>query len=177
MTTSRTLASLAVLALLNGCAGSEFEDLKTFVEQSDQGLRGRVEQLPQPQPYEPMAYEAFDLPDPFAPRRIDPAKQPKVAGGPQPDTTRRKEALEAYPLESLSMVGTLERGNKRFALVKTPENTLYRVTNGNYMGQNFGVVAMVTETSVTLKELVQDTNGSWSERTSALQLVEEGEKK
>jgi type IV pilus assembly protein PilP len=75
------------------------------------------------------------------------------------------------------MVGTLERGRQRWALVKTPENTLYRVRNGNYMGQNFGVVAMITDTSVTLKELIQDTNGSWSERTSALQLVEEGEKK
>ena len=66
---------------------------------------------------------------------------------------------------------------QRWALVKTPENTLYRVRNGSYMGQNFGVVAMITDTTVTLKELIQDTNGSWSERTSALQLVEEGEKK
>jgi type IV pilus assembly protein PilP len=172
----RALSSLTFAALLAGCGAGQFQDLKTFVEQSEQGVRGRVEPLPQVQAYEPMAYEAFELPDPFAPRKIDPEKT-AAAGGVQPDINRSKEPLEAYPLESLSMVGTLERGRQRWALVKTPENTLYRVRNGNYMGQNFGVVAMITDTSVTLKELIQDTNGSWSERTSALQLVEEGEKK
>jgi type IV pilus assembly protein PilP len=177
VSSARTLPWLCTLALLAGCGGSEFEDLKAFVDQSEQGVRGRVEPLPQVQVYEPMAYEAFELPDPFTPARIAPEKQPSLAGGVQPDKARSKEPLEAYPLESLSMVGTLERGKQRWALIKTPENTLYRVHNGNYMGQNFGVVAMITESSITLKELVQDTNGSWSERTSALQLVEEGEKK
>ena len=172
----RAYPPLILVALLAGCSGGEFQDLKSFVEQSEQGMRGRVEPLPQVQVYEPMAYEAFELPDPFAPRKIDPEKTAS-AGGLAPDINRSKEPLEAYPLESLSMVGTLERGRQRWALVKTPENTLYRVRNGNYMGQNFGVVAMITDTSVTLKELIQDTNGSWSERTSALQLVEEGEKK
>lgn len=172
----RPLVALSTAVALAGCAGGEFQDLKSFVEQSEQGMRGRVDPLPQVQIYEPMAYEAFELPDPFAPRKIDPDKT-AAAGGLQPDIDRPKEPLEAYPLESLSMVGTLERGRQRWALVKTPENTLYRVRNGNYVGQNFGVVAMITETSVTLKELIQDTNGSWSERTSTLQLVEEGEKK
>lgn len=172
----RALRSLPLVVLLAGCGAGEFEDLKTFVEQSEQGMRGRVDALPQVQVYEPMAYEAFDLPDPFTPGRGESAK-PSAVAGMQPDRARAKEPLEAFPLESLSMVGTLERGKQRWALVKTPENTLYRVRNGNYMGQNFGVVAMITDTSVTLKELVQDTNGSWSERTSALQLVEEGEKK
>jgi type IV pilus assembly protein PilP len=172
----RLLHALSAAAVLAGCGSGEFADLKTFVEQSEQGMRGRVEPLPQVQVYEPMAYEAFELPDPFAPRKVDPDKTAS-AGGLQPDIDRPKEPLEAYPLESLSMVGTLERGRQRWALVKTPENTLYRVRNGNYIGQNFGVVAMITESSVTLKELIQDTNGSWSERTSTLQLVEEGEKK
>jgi type IV pilus assembly protein PilP len=172
----RALTSLSLAALLAGCGAGEFQDLKEFVEKSEQGMRGRVEPLPQVLAYEPMAYEAFDLPDPFAPRKIDPDKT-AASGGLAPDINRSKEPLEAYPLESLSMVGTLERGRQRWALVKTPENTLYRVHNGNYMGQNFGVVAMITDTSITLKELIQDTNGSWSERTSALQLVEEGEKK
>jgi type IV pilus assembly protein PilP len=75
------------------------------------------------------------------------------------------------------MVGTLEKAKQRWALVKTPDSNLYKVKNGNYMGQNFGVIAMITDTSVTLKELIQDTNGSWSERTSTLQLQDEEEKK
>jgi len=161
--------------LLTACGGGEFSDLKEFVEQSGQGLRGHVEPLPQVKAYEPMSYNAFDLPDPFKPRKIEPERN--ASSGPAPDTNRRKEPLEAYPLESLKMVGTLERGKQRWALIKTPDGNLYRVRDKNYMGQNFGVIAMITDSSITLKELIQDTTGSWSERTSNLQLLEEEEKK
>jgi len=162
--------------LLTACGSGEFSDLKDFIDKSGEGLRGRVEPLPQVKPYEPITYNAFDMPDPFKPRKIEPDKT-AGGGGPAPDLTRRKEPLEAYPLESLKMVGTLERGNQRWALIKTPDNSLYRVRRGSYMGQNFGVIAMISESSITLKELIQDTTGSWSERTSNLQLLEEEEKK
>jgi len=172
----RALFTIAVSTiLLTGCGGGEFSDLKEFVEQSGQGLRGHVEPLPQMKAYEPMSYNAFDLPDPFKPRKIEPERS--AGSGPSPDMTRRKEPLEAYPLESLKMVGTLERGNQRWALIKTPDSNLYRVRRDNYMGQNFGMISMITESSITLKELIQDTTGSWSERTSNLQLLEEEEKK
>ena len=167
---------LSSTLLLASCSSGEFQDLKEFVDQSSQGMRGRVEALPQVKAYEPMDYAANDLPDPFQPRKIEPDKTAST-GGPAPDRTRNPEALEAYPLESLKMVGTLEKAKQRWALVKTPDSNLYKVKNGNYMGQNFGVIAMITDTSVTLKELIQDTNGSWSERTSTLQLQDEEEKK
>ena len=170
----RHLAVFSTLVLA-ACGSGEFSDLKEFVDQSGQGLRGRVEPLPQVKPYEPITYNAFELPDPFKPRKIEPERS--ASGGPSPDMNRRKEPLEAYPLESLKMVGTLERGKQRWALIKTPDNSLYRVRRGNYMGQNFGVIAMISESSITLKELIQDTTGSWSERTSNLQLLEEEEKK
>ena len=173
----RTRLSVIVGSLvLASCGGGEFSDLKEFVDQSGQGLRGRVEPLPQVKAYEPMTYNAFDLPDPFRPRKVE-ADARGGSSGPSPDFNRRKEALEAYPLESLKMVGTLERSSQRWALIKTPDNNLYRVRRDNYLGQNFGVVTMITESSITLKELIQDTTGSWSERTSNLQLLEEEEKK
>lgn len=174
---SRNVCMAVVASALFGCAGSDHDDLKKFVENSSNGMRGRVDPLPQMAAYEPMTYDAFDLADPFQPRKIEPDKTAGAGGGPAPDMNRRKEALEAFPLESLSMVGTLERGNKRFALVKTPDNNLYRIAPGNYMGQNFGLVAAVADTSVTLKEMIQDTNGSWTERTSTLQLLDQEEKK
>jgi type IV pilus assembly protein PilP len=163
--------------VLASCSGGEFSDLKEFVDQSGQGLRGRVEPLPQVKAYDPMTYNAFDLPDPFKPRALTADVKTAGGGGLQPDTNRRKEALEAYPLESLRMVGTLEKLKDRWALIKTPDNNLYKVHKNNYLGQNFGVVTMITESSITLKELIQDTTGSWSERTSNLQLLEAEEKK
>jgi type IV pilus assembly protein PilP len=170
----RLFVAVSTLVLAS-CGEGEFSDLKQFVDQSGQDLRGRVDALPQVKAYEPMTYNAFDLPDPFRPRKIEPEKG--SGNGPSPDLNRRKEALEGYPLESLKMVGTLERANQRWALIKTPDNNLYRVRKGNYLGQNFGVIAMITDASINLKELIQDTTGSWSERTSNLQLLEAEERK
>ena len=161
--------------LLAACSSGEFSDLKEFVDQSGQGLRGHVDPLPQVKAYEPMTYNAYDLPDPFKPRKIEP--EHTTGGGPAPDLVRRKEPLEAYPLESLKMVGTLEKARQRWALIKTPDGNLYKVRRDNYMGQNFGKIAMISDSSITLTELIQDTTGSWSERTSNLQLLEEEEKK
>ncbi len=160
--------------LLFGCSSGEFEDLNRFVEESKQGLRGRVEPLPEIKQFEPFAYNAFDLPDPFKPRDLEVAGAAVADTGLAPDPTRRKETLEAFPLESLKMVGTLERKRVRYALIKTPDNNLYKAKVGNYMGQNFGIITAVSETVVTLKEVVQDpANGGWSERSASLQLQEQ----
>jgi len=178
--TRLTIAIVLAALSLGGCVGNDRKDLEEFVRNAGENKRGRVDPLPQLKNYDLITYEAFELPDPFQPRTIE---SEKSRGGELPAdvaarTQRaRREPLEAYPIESLKMVGTLERGKVRWALIKTPDSNLYRVTNGNYMGQNFGVIAMISETSITLKELIQDTTGSWSERTSQLQLLDEEEKK
>ena len=131
------------------------------------GTRGRLDPVPQIKPYEPFAYNAFDLPDPFKPRKIEPTK-----GGSKlaPDLARRREPLEAFPLESLTMVGTLEKNKAMYALIRTPEKDIYQVRAGNYMGQDFGVIVGISDTEIKLRELVQDGAGDWTERTSSLQL-------
>lgn len=162
-----------VVVLIAGCGGESYEDLRQFVKNSDNMPRGRIEPLPEVKPYEPIAYNAFDLSDPFKPRK---AVQARGSGGLAPDMNRRREALEAYPLDNLRMVGTLEQNRGVFALVRTPDNNLYRVSQGNYMGQNFGFITQITDSSVTLKEIVPDGAGDWSERVSTLQLLEEEQK-
>ena len=145
-------------------------------QQAEQGKggKGRLDPLPQVKPYEPFAYNAFDLPDPFKPRKIEPAKgTSKLA----PDLNRRKEPLEAYPLESLNMVGTLQKDKTIYALVRTPDKDLYQVRAGNHMGQNYGVIIGVADGEVRLKELVQDGAGDWTERSSTLQLIQADTKK
>lgn len=166
---------LSTAFLLAACS-EEFQDIKDFIKESEKGLKGRVEPLPEVKPYEPFAYNAFDLPDPFKPRKIE---APKAAGASklQPDLNRRKEALEAYPLENVRMVGTLQQAKNIWALIKTPDNNLYRVKTGNYMGQNFGLITEVTEASMKLRELIQDSTGDWTERESSLQLLDEQERK
>lgn len=166
------------LAVLGGCS-SEIDDLKKFVRDSEKGLPRRIEPLPAVKPFEPFAYEGFDLPDPFRPRKLAPPREGAGSGTLAPDLNRRKEPLEAFPLEQLKMVGTLTQGEETYALVRA-DRTLYRVRKGNYMGQNFGLITDVSETEIKFKEIVQDSAGDWAERQSVLPLLEEpgkGDKK
>ena len=163
------LVTIGFVLALAGCGGESHGDLRAWMGEQGKGVKGKLDPLPQMRPYEPFAYNAFDLPDPFKPRKIEPAK-----GGSKlaPDLARRKEPLESYPLESLNMVGTLAKDKTVYALVRTPEKDLYQVRAGNYMGQNYGVVTGVTDGEVRLKELVQDSAGDWTERSSTLQLLQ-----
>jgi type IV pilus assembly protein PilP len=172
----RLLVPLA-LVWLAGCS-SDIDDLKRFVRDSDKRVPPKIDPLPAVKPFEPFTYEGFDLPDPFKPRKLS-APKDGAGGGLAPDLNRRKEPLEAFPLEQLKMVGTLSQGKDTYALVRA-DKTLYRVKKGNYMGQNFGLITDVTENEIKLKEIVQDSAGDWAERQSVLPLLEEagkGEKK
>jgi len=162
------LACVGAMSLLAACAGESHQDLRVWMAEQGKGARGKLDPLPQIKPYDPFAYNAFDLPDPFKPRKIEPTKgASKLA----PDLTRRKEPLEAYPLDSMSMVGSVVRGGRQYALLRV-DNLLYQVKPGDYIGQNYGKITKISETDVALREIVQDAAGEWIERTSALQLQE-----
>ena len=88
-----------------------------------------------------------------------------------PELNRRKEPLEAFPLDSMTMVGSLDRAGQKVALVRV-DNLLHQVRPGNYLGQNYGRVTRITESEVMLREIVQDAAGEWIERSTALQLQE-----
>ena len=171
----KTIFVLLGCLALAGCGERHLDDVKKFVKDSDKLPPGRIPPLPEVKPYEAFSYDAYDLVDPFKPRKITPPKAVAGAGGIQPDFNRRKEPLEAYPLENLKMVGTLQQQKVMHALVKTPDNNLFRVNKGNYLGQDFGRITDIDEVNVKLNEIVQDGTGEWSERSSTLQLQEEQE--
>lgn len=167
-------ALLCLLAIvLSACSDVEHADLREYMEGVDKNTPRKIEQLPQMRPYEPFEYTGFDVPDPFKPRKLSPSR---TDGARQPDLGRRKEPLESFPLESLKMVGTLQQGPEKFALVRA-DASVYRVKKGNYLGQNFGQVIDIGESEVKLKEVVQDAAGDWTERVSALTLLDESAKK
>jgi type IV pilus assembly protein PilP len=165
----RALICCGVGLLVAACGGESHQDLRAWMQDQGKGVKGKLDPLPQVKPYEPFTYNAFDLPDPFKPRKIEPAK-----GGSKlaPDLNRRKEPLESFPLESLQMVGTLQRGKNTYALVRTTDKDIYQIRIGNYLGQNFGVVVLISEGEVQVRELVQDGAGDWTERSSTIQLAE-----
>ena len=171
---ARLMLFAAALALA-GCGGEEHRELKQELAEATKDFRGQVPPLPQVRPYEPVPYTGEAQVDPFRTDRIEVAQvgvrssdaKSKIAE----HEKRVKEPLEAFPLESIQMLGTITQDKETFALVKAGPN-LYRVKKGNYMGQNFGVITGIDESQIALKELIQDGGGEWVERNSALQLVE-----
>jgi type IV pilus assembly protein PilP len=169
----RIVLSTVLVLLLAACGGEEFGDLKAELRDKTKDLRGRVDPLPVVRPYEPVPYKVFDQPDPFGPGKIQLVTKTAGGGGGglKPDLNRPKEPLEAYPLETLKMVGVWQQPKATFALVKA-DSGLFRVKVGNYMGQNFGLVTGINGSQIQLRELIQDAAGDWSERESTLQLQE-----
>jgi type IV pilus assembly protein PilP len=170
----RIVRTLLAVAFLSACGGEEYGDLKQELKDLTKDVRGRVDPLPQVKPYEPTPYTAEGEVDPFRPDRIDVAQAggaTRSASALAPDPNRPKEPLEAFPLESIQMVGSITQRRETFGLVKAGTN-LFRVKVGNYMGQNFGVITAIDESQISLKELVQDSTGDWVERASSLQLQE-----
>lgn len=165
------LIPVIACTMLAGCGGEQHSDLRAFVKESDNLPRGRIPPLPEVKPYEPIEYAAFDLTDPFKPRKIELPKPDGKNRGLQPDPDRRREPLEAYPLEALKMVGVLKQ-KESFGIVRTPDNNLFQVKAGNYLGQNFGRITAISDNSIKLKEIVQDSNGNWEEKEQTLLLQE-----
>lgn len=168
--------ALACLTLF-ACSGGDHEDLRNWMNEESKDIKGKIPALPEVKPYEPVLYDSGNLMDPFRLSKIDPEhKEGGGGGGMRPDLNRPREPLESYSLESLRYVGVLIKNKTGYAIIQT-DGSLFQVKIGNYMGQNFGVITKISETEVSLRELVQDAAGDWVERTSTLQLQDkEGRK-
>ncbi|MDN3921127.1 pilus assembly protein PilP [Roseateles violae] len=169
------LALLTGLLLLAGCT-ADLDELRQWMEQQRREAKATIKPLVAPKRFLPEPYEASAAVEPFSTQKLSVAIKQEAA---QPNSlltaemNRRREPLEAYPLDSMSMVGSINRQNQRYALLRV-DNLLYQVKNGDYLGQNFGRVMKISETDITLREVVQDAAGEWIERTSTLQLQEKG---
>ena len=178
MNAKHILIVLIVLVLISGCSQTELHDLEVFVEETRSSQKGRVDPLPQFKPFETYQYAAVELRDPFRPWHDDDLedKRPNSnALGPKPDFDRRKELLEKYPLDALKMVGTLSKDGEDWAIISAPDSMVYRVREGNYLGQNHGKIILLAEERIALTELVPDGLGGWLEREAFLTLDAEDE--
>lgn len=169
----RKLVVLMSSFTLLACSGGDHQDLRQWMVEVSKDMKGSVPPLPVVTPYEPVPYDAGNMVDPFKPAKIDPEQKPGGGGGKRPDYDRPREPLESYPLESLKYVGVMAKSKIWHAIIQV-DGSLFQVKAGNYMGQNFGVITKVSDTEVSLRELVQDSAGDWAERSSTLLLQESG---
>lgn len=169
------LALVALVLGLTGCARGvtstpgEAPNLETFVAEVKARPAPPLDPLPVMQQFETFEYAAQTLRDPFSAAFTD----QNNGDGPRPDSARRKQTLEQFPLDSLDMVGTLGRGSSLVALVMAPDKVTYRLQPGAYMGQADGRVTAVYEDRIELVELVPDGAGGWLERPATLALEDQ----
>ncbi|MBC3920693.1 pilus assembly protein PilP [Undibacterium sp. CY18W] len=165
---------LVMLASLSACGDSEETEIRAWMEAERKEIKVVTPKLSEPKVYVPFSYEGKSSIDPF-----DPAKllvvlarlKAESSNGLKPDMERRREALEAFPMDSLKMVGTIEKNKVVYALIQA-DKTVYQVKAGGYVGQNFGKITSIDDDAINIKEIVQDAAGDWVEREAKLELQE-----
>lgn len=168
--------TIVITGLLSAC-NQGLGDLQQFVTQIKAQPPGRITPIPEFQPYQNFEYNSRDLRDPF--RLVDfrrPEQIPEEVGllssGPRPDIDRVREPLENFPLDTLRLKGTVTKDGIKWGLIFAPDNTIHRVLEGHYMGQNHGRIISVTDDIIELTEIVPDGLGNYIERSSAIALIE-----
>jgi type IV pilus assembly protein PilP len=168
---------IAILLTLVGCGSSSEDDIRQWLVEERNQTRPKVTPIPAPKQFKPEAYANAAAIEPFSNQKLtqalkrDSAQVASNGALVAPELARRKEPLEAFPLDVMSLVGSIVKAGQPVALVKV-DSLLYQVKPGNYLGQNFGKVTKISETEVGLREIVQDAVGEWIERAATLQLQE-----
>jgi type IV pilus assembly protein PilP len=165
--------TLLVIALLAGCS-ADHDELRAWMEQQRREAKPSVKPLQAPKKFDPQPYNSAQSVEPFSSQKLTVALKQEAR---QPNSimaaelNRRKEPLEAYPLDSMSMVGSVNKQGQPYALLRV-DNLLYQVKLGDHLGQNYGLITKIAETEVVLRELVMDSGGEMIERPATLQLQE-----
>ncbi|SEO48335.1 type IV pilus assembly protein PilP [Duganella sp. CF517] len=167
----------AALPLLSACGDDDTQQVRAWMREVDAQTKVKVPPLAEPKTFIPFAYAQKDQVDPFNPNKLlaELAKlDARAGGGLRPDVERRKELLESYPLDTVKMVGTIEKNGVIHAVLQI-DRSVHQVVKGQHIGQNYGRITGITEDAVSIREIVQDATGDWVERTSKLELQESKE--
>jgi type IV pilus assembly protein PilP len=173
----KVLIALSLFGILYGCGSSSEDEIRQWMVEERNQTRPKVAPIPAPKQFRPEAYTNSSEMEPFSNQKLTQALKRDsaqlVANGAlvAPELARRKEPMESFPLDSMALVGSIIKAGEPVALVKI-DKLLYQVKLGSYLGHNFGRVMKITETEVTLREIVQDAVGEWIERVATLELQE-----
>ena len=171
------LVAAASCLILVGCTGSNEGEIRQWMADERNQTKPKVSAIPAPKQFKPEPYVSSSEMEPFSNLKLtqalkrDSAQAAANAGLVAPELTRRKEPLESFPIDAMTLVGSIIKATQPVALVKV-DNLLYQIKLGNYLGQNYGRVTKITETEIVLREIVQDAAGEWIERQATLQLQE-----
>ena len=168
-----SISTIVTTLVLSGCNGDTGDLEQYFSEQ-----RGKpatpIDPIPEVKPYLRYVYPEHEK-DPFDAAMLAPntVREQIVDNGINIDTTRVPEFLEGFPLDSLRMVGTVEKDKTLWALVKIPEGAVQTVKPGNYLGQNYGKITSISDVKMEMLETVSNGLGGYEEREISISLNQE----
>ncbi len=162
----RTIICLSLLSV--SACNKDVSDLQSFIAKTKSAHVGSVKPIPQFKPYESFVYTASELRDPFIATTNLVDEEITKTSLINPDTSRPRQPLEIFPLDTLSMVGILEQNNEQWGLIKDPQNTVHRIQVGHYMGKNEGRITEINESAVFLVEIIPDGIGGYIEQDASI---------
>ncbi|ODS24304.1 hypothetical protein AB835_04575 [Candidatus Endobugula sertula] len=168
----RLLVILPFSVILLACEPASHQDVIDFIAESKRKQPGKIKPLPVYRPYKPHVYDAAVLRSPFEPPVVEQQKKIAAKSNVKPDLNRQKQRLESFDFSALSMVGTIEKDNVLWALIRDPKGSIERVRQGYYLGKNHGRIEALTEQKIDVIEIVPNGSNGWLERPNAMTINE-----
>jgi type IV pilus assembly protein PilP len=169
----RVWCAFGAAALLAGCGDGNVQEVRDWMKKVQRETVPAVKPLPEPKEFVPYAYDPGTAVEPFSEAKLlnEMARVAAISTNPlQPDDSRPREVLENYPLDTMRMVGTLQKGGINYALVQI-DASIFQVKAGQRIGQNHGLVTRISEGAIDIRETVQDATGDWVERKATIELA------
>jgi type IV pilus assembly protein PilP len=157
-----------LLLALTACSGESHSDLKKWMVDQEQKLKGKIEFLPPSKSFTPVPFSAEV--DPFVIKEkltLNNLMKDKYA----PDSTRQPEELESFTLDSLRMTGTVIKDGKFYAMILDPNKVTSYVTKGNFLGKNYGQITSISEGEILLEERIK-VGDEWTQKQGRVFLYE-----
>ena len=170
---TRFAAALLIVVLLTACTENT-SDLVRHINAVKSRPVDPIDPIPPVKTYTPYAYEGLIGRDPFRQSFGEGSDDVRSSSdsGPHPDFDRSRQYLERFGLDTLSMVGTFSNEESNWSLVGDPEEVVHRVAVGDYLGKNHGKVVGISNTQISLSELISDGAGGWLLRPATITLIE-----
>ena len=165
------ITAFVVIGLLSACGASEMTDLKQFVSDKAERPGGLIEPIPTFTAYEAFAYSAAGMRSPFdRPIEVVELTTLRLRSSLAPDRNRPREFLEQFDVDSLLLVGRLERQGLN-GLYCATQVVVSTECARNYVGPDNGRVVDVGAGYVAIMEIVTDgTPNGYVERPRTLEL-------
>jgi type IV pilus assembly protein PilP len=160
---------IASVFLLSAC-GANIDDLVVYTEQVKANTQVNIVPYPEFNALPSVDYDANDIRSPFmrSVREQSSAIAIQTPNCKQPNTSRKKQALENFGLDALQMAGVFTSNGRKYALVKANDGSLHKVTNGSYIGLFHGRVTQINSDAILIKEMLPDGAGCWKSKDATL---------